>query len=73
MTTAAHRNAETHPGADIYGLEWEFIQAMAKFQKQTRTRYPTWRDVLSVVHALGYRRIDLAAPVTAAPASEVRP
>ena len=73
MTTAAHRIAETHPGSDIGGPELEFIQAMARFQKATRTRYPTWRDVLSVVHSLGYRRIDLSSPAMNTPASEVRP
>jgi hypothetical protein len=73
MTPAAHRTAETHPGSEIHGPELEFIQAMARFQKQTRTRYPTWRDVLSVVHSLGYRRIDITAPTTNSPALEVRP
>jgi hypothetical protein len=70
--TTTRCNAQTHPGADIDGPEWEFIQAMARFQKQTRTRYPSWRDVLGVVHALGYRRIDLV-PGTQNPSVEVRP
>ncbi len=47
---------ELYPGSDLHGDEWEFAKAMAAFQKATGRRYPSWREVLQVVKALGYRR-----------------
>jgi hypothetical protein len=52
-------SGETYPGADLTEPEVEFLLAMAKFQKITGRRYPSWREVLGVVHSLGYRRMDL--------------
>jgi hypothetical protein len=57
---------ELYPGSDLHGDEWEFVKAMANFQKATGRRYPSWREVLQVVKALGYRRSELPPP-------EIRP
>jgi hypothetical protein len=48
--------------------EWEFLLAVAAFQKRTGRRYPTWREVLHVAACLGYRKV--ADPV---PVAEPRP
>ena len=52
---------ENFPGGDYTADEWEFIRAVAAYQKRFGRRYPTWREVLHVALCLGYRKV--AAPV----------
>jgi|GEM_PF-1148241 hypothetical protein len=49
-------------GRDFYGGEYraeeeEFLRAMALYQKRQGRRYPTWCEVLYVLHCLGYRKV----------------
>ena len=53
---------ENHPGADIVGETFVFLKAIERYQRVHKRRYPTWREVLAVAHALGYRRTEPAAP-----------
>lgn len=50
---------ENFPGADIPagGDEWEFLKAMERYQRRANRRYPSWREVLRVLRALGYRKV----------------
>ncbi|MBX9625888.1 MAG: hypothetical protein K2X82_18960 [Gemmataceae bacterium] len=52
--------SETFVGYSIAADEWEFIKAVAAYQKRWGRRYPSWREVLHVARALGYRKV--AAP-----------
>jgi hypothetical protein len=72
MRPAVHDN-ENFPGSDYSSPEWEFIAAMARFQKQTGKRFPSWRDVLGVVHGLGYRRIDRTTAAATPSHLEIQP
>lgn len=51
-------------GSEITTDETEFLLAMLEYQKQFRRRYPTWREVLHVMHCLGYRKSTEAAEST---------
>lgn len=48
-------------GSTITAEETEFLLAMHAYQKRYHRRYPTWREVLLVAQALGYRKV--AEPV----------
>lgn len=68
---------ETFTGADYTAAEWEFVRAMSAYQKRWNRRYPSWREVLAVVAALGYRKVGPAADapgeVLAGPAPDPLP
>ena len=53
--------SEMFQGCDYSAEEWDFIRAMAAYQKRWRRRYPSYREVLYVLKSLGYRKV--AAPV----------
>jgi hypothetical protein len=42
---------------DYTADEVEFIKAMDAYQRAKRRRFPAWSEVLSVVRALGYRKV----------------
>ena len=48
---------ENFPGGEYSADEWEFIRAMAAYQKRWNRRYPSWREVFHVALALGYRKV----------------
>ena len=48
---------EVFPGADYTDEERVFLMAMERYKRERRRPYPTWREVLQVVHSLGYRRV----------------
>lgn len=50
------RPAEVLPGSDYSDEERVFLMAMERYKREQRRPYPTWREVLHVVHALGYRK-----------------
>ena len=52
-----HESNHVSLGADYTAEEFEFLQAMDRYKRENRRPYPTWREVLEVVHALGYRKI----------------
>lgn len=58
------RFEENFPGSDVTAAEWEFLQAVTQYQQRHRRRYPSWREVLHIVHSLGYRKV---APETSLP------
>lgn len=53
-------HSEVFSGANFTDDEWEFVRAMAAYQKRWNRRYPTWREALHVLLCLGYRKV--AAP-----------
>ena len=58
--------SETFAGGDYTPEEWEFIRAVAAYQKRWNRRYPSWREVFHIALALGYRKV---APPTDATAN----
>jgi hypothetical protein len=52
---------ENYPGSDYTDEEREFLQAIDRYKRTARRPYPTWREVLRVLHALGYRKQTPAA------------
>ena len=59
--------SELFPGSDITDEEWAFMKAMAAYQKRWTRRYPSWREVLFVLHCLGYRKVTAAVPADSTP------
>lgn len=59
--------SEVHPGSHITDEEWEFMKAMEAYKKRWRRRYPSWREVLFVLHCCGYRKVAAAVPADARP------
>jgi hypothetical protein len=50
-------------GSEMTPDEWEFLLAMAGFQRRFGRRYPTWREVLHVARCLGYRKVAEPVPI----------
>jgi hypothetical protein len=48
---------ECFPGSDYSDDERHFLVAMERYKRMNRRPFPTWREVLHVVHSLGYRKI----------------
>ena len=38
--------------------QFDFIQAVNEYKRVNNKPFPTWTEVLDIVHALGYRKID---------------
>ncbi len=55
---------ENFPGSDYTADEWEFVAAVAAYQKRWGRRYPSWREAFNILVALGYRKV---APPAALP------
>ena len=53
---------ENFPGADVSAEAFVFLKAVERYQRHHNRRYPTWREVLAIAHALGYRRVGPATP-----------
>jgi hypothetical protein len=51
-------SGDTHIGGDYTDDEMEFIKAMDRFRREKKRRFPTCRDILSVIRELGYRKIE---------------
>src|SRR5262249_44898560 len=43
--------------------EIEFMKAMDQYKRANRRPFPTWSEVLEVLHALGYRKVEAAGPL----------
>jgi hypothetical protein len=41
---------------DYTSAEFEFMNAMDHYKRDNRRPFPTWSEVLEVLHALGYRK-----------------
>lgn len=37
--------------------EREFLLAVHTYKHNNKRPYPTWREILAIVHALGYRKV----------------
>ena len=37
--------------------EIEFMKAMDRYKRENRRPFPTWSEVLEVLHSMGYRRV----------------
>lgn len=42
----------------------EFMKAMDRYKRERRRPYPTWKEVLAVLHSLGYRKVEPPGPLT---------
>jgi hypothetical protein len=42
---------------DYNDNEIEFMKAMDQYKRDNRRPFPTWSEVLEVLHALGYRKV----------------
>ena len=51
-----------------------FMKAMDQYKRANRRPFPTWSEVLEVLHALGYRKVAdaTALPGNARPAGDQR-
>lgn len=56
--SVAYTNA-LNIGADYTDEEREFLAAIDRYKRTRQRPYPTWREVLLVAKALGYRRPDV--------------
>jgi hypothetical protein len=43
--------------------EIAFMKAMDQYKRDNRRPFPTWSEVLEVLHALGYRKVAAAGPL----------
>ena len=37
--------------------QFEFVMAVEMYKKVNKRMYPTWTEVLEVIHQLGYRKV----------------
>lgn len=42
---------------DYSGSEVEFMRAMDEYKRRSGRQFPTWSEVLEVMHCLGYRQV----------------
>jgi len=42
---------------DYNDAEIEFMKAMDQYKRDNRRPFPTWSEVLEVLHSLGYRKV----------------
>ncbi len=42
---------------DYTSDELQFMKAMDQYKRNNRRQFPTWSEVLEVMHALGYRKV----------------
>ncbi len=42
---------------DYSGLEVEFMRSMDEYKRRSGRQFPTWSEVLEVLHCLGYRKV----------------
>ena len=48
---------------DYNNDEIEFMKAMDQYKRENRRPFPTWSEVLEVMHALGYRKVAEQGPM----------
>jgi len=44
-----------------------FMKAMDQYKRANRRPFPTWSEVLEVLHALGYRKVESPMPMPGLP------
>ena len=61
-----HRRRQIDPTTcerDYNGSEIEFMRAMDEYKRRSGRPFPTWSEVLEVVHSLGYRQVAEATEI----------
>jgi hypothetical protein len=53
--------------------EMEFLTAIDAYKRANRRPFPTWSEVLEVIRALGYRKVETPRPIPGVPVPVVRP
>ncbi len=56
-----HRRSEERRAAEEGQMnddQFEFLMAMDQYKKQNQKPFPTWTEVLEVIWALGYRKVE---------------
>jgi hypothetical protein len=53
---------ENFPGWDYTAEECEFLQAIDRYKRTRGRPYPTWREVLTVLRELGWRKSPAVHP-----------
>jgi hypothetical protein len=69
----AARYEENFPGSDYSDEEREFLQAIDCYKHTFDRPFPTWREVLRVAQALGYRKVAEPRPVRSPTAPNCEP
>jgi hypothetical protein len=54
------RYEENFPGANLTDEEREFVEAVERYKRQTRRRFPSWSELLRLAKRLGYRKVAVA-------------
>jgi len=52
---------------DYSDEEIEFMKSMDLYKRHNRRPFPTWSEVLEVMHAIGYRKTEAATPIPGVP------
>lgn len=42
---------------EMTGEQFEFVMAIEEYKKVNNRPFPTWTEILDVLHALGYRKV----------------
>ena len=53
--------------------EIEFLTAIDAYKRANRRPFPTWSEVLEVIRALGYRKVEASKPIPGVPVAVSRP
>ena len=48
---------------DYSDAEIEFMRAMDEYKRKSGRQFPTWSEVLEVIHSLGYRKVEAATEI----------
>lgn len=58
--SAGRRRSETRRAAEegeMTDEQFEFLMAINRYKSDNNRLYPTWTEVLDVIHAIGYRKV----------------
>ena len=58
---------------DYNDEEIEFMKAMDQYKRANRRPFPTWSEVLEVMRALGYRRVETPTALPGLPGTPTTP
>jgi hypothetical protein len=60
------RRSDTRRSAEegeMTEAQFEFVQAMEDYKRVNKRPFPTWTEVLDVIVALGYRKVEQRQPI----------
>ncbi len=55
-----HRRSESRKAAEegeMTDEQFEFLMAIKRYKSVNNRQFPTWTEVLDVIHAIGYRKV----------------